>query len=388
MSDIMNDTVQNEPAVNTEAEAVKADMPEAATETVQADAPAADEVKAPEADKPEAEAKGPAQRAPQRNRNRLQRDTPRNAPQQQRRGAQNNQGGRRQGGARNSRIEQVEVVISGASDKPAVVELRPYRNTVVRRVGPASRSKFILKYDVTLDTLPAQNLLERNFEHISWSADQLANYIARNRNVADMAAFEEQIDNESSRIDEKLNEGLMTFTGYLKDAGIDINNLGAEGSGWTRPVTFHLTIESNTATRFVKLVKKFDDLCKILDVMHVLDQLGSGATVRHRSEIEKWRRLVNSLARIVITSQHQANEMITTNALPAATPNRNRPALAAAAEVAKNEEGDFGRKVAAPQLEMAAEKPAEPKADEAADALDVEVVEKAPEPLDDEVSLL
>ena len=338
-------------------EAVKAqETPAEAAEPIKTEsADAVPEIKPTETENPASEEAKSAPRAPAKKR--LTRDTPK-APAAKaapvkpagKEGAKTARTARKEA-ARRNRIEQVEVVITGGEgSKPAVVELRPYRNTRVVRRGPESRSKFVLKYSITLDTLPAQNLLERNFEHVSWSAEQLANYIARNRNVADVTEFENAIDNESSKIDEKLSEGLMMFTGYLKDAGIDPKSF-AEGSGWTRPVTFHLTIESNTAMRFVKLVSKFDELCRILDVMHVFDQLGNGATVRHRSEVEKWRNLVNSLARIVISSQHKANDMISENRLPNATPDKNRPALTSAAAEAKEEEKAF-EKTSLPQLEM------------------------------------
>lgn len=364
MSDTEKNAVGTESTVENETKAVPASEAEISPRQAEPQAPAEEAKTAEAAAKaPEAGRAAPEEKKPAR-RQRLTRDTPKEAQKapaspQAKRPAR----ARRRDASRPNRIEQVEVVITGEEGKPAEVELRPYRNTRVVRRGPDSRSKFVLKYSITLDTLPAQNLLERNFEHVSWSAEQLSNYIARNRSIADVAAFESTIDNESSKIDEKLTEGLMQFSGYLKDAGIDPSTF-AKGSGWTRPVTFHLTIESNTAMRFVKLVNKFDKLCRILDVMHVCDQLGNGAASRHRSEVERWRNLVNSLARIVISSQHRANEMIAENRLPHATPEKNKPALTLAAEVAKEEEKGFARP-AVPQLEMKAEETSEKPAEAA-----------------------
>ena len=228
-------------------------------------------------------------------------------------------------------IKQTQVVL----DPNTTVHLDSKTSTRVIRVGDDAWSKCVVTVSVTLYSQAAQRLLERNFQHVSWSADKISEYIQRNLRNKSIVQFEELVDQESSRIAQQLDEGIAFFGEHVRNLDDSIKR----SVHYTRPVQYDLPVESNSATRFVRLVLQFDQLCQLLDILTISDGFGDGANVKLAHEIRKWRKIVNGMTNLIIGTQREARKLI----LSSQSVNNESQALLEAAKVAEDEEKVFGR---------------------------------------------
>ena len=231
------------------------------------------------------------------------------------------------------KIKQAEVVLK----KDTVVHLDSRTSTRVMRIHDDARSKCVVTVNVTIHSQHAQRLLERNFQYVSWSADKIAEYIQRNLRNEKIVQFEEVVDQESTKISQKLDEGIAFFSEHVRNLESNLKM----SSHYTCPVEYELPIESNSACRFVRLVMQFDQLCHLLDVLTISDQFGDGANVKLATEIRKWRGIVQGMTNLIIGTQREARQLITTNQFPTKESATNAQALIEAAKVAEEEEKAF-----------------------------------------------
>lgn len=234
-------------------------------------------------------------------------------------------------------LKQVDVTLEGMESQ--VIKLDAQTVTRVVRLNDASRSKCVMNLHIKLYTQPAQRLLERNFQHVSWSADKIAEYIRRNLRNEKIVEFENIVDEECSSIADQLNQGIEYFTQCLEDAACP-NEMKFTVS-YTAPVEYELAVESNAASRFVRLVLQFDQLCKLIDVLTISDQMGDGANVKHAREVIRWRNIINKLTTTIIGGQRSARQLILTNQIPNATSKKAMESLKEAAQTAEVEEAAF-----------------------------------------------
>lgn len=231
------------------------------------------------------------------------------------------------------KIKLAEVVLK----KDAIVHLDSRTSTRVMRLHDDARSKCIVTVNVTIHSQHAQRLLERNFQYVSWSADKIAEYIQRNLRNEKIIQFEEVVDQESTKIAQKLDEGIAFFSEHVRNLESNLKM----SSHYTCPVEYELPIESNSACRFVRLVMQFDQLCHLLDVLTISDQFGDGANVKLATEIRKWRGIVQGMTNLIIGTQREARQLITTNQFPTKESVANAQALIEVAKVAEEEEKAF-----------------------------------------------
>ena len=231
-----------------------------------------------------------------------------------------------------SKIKQAKVILG--KGKPVHLDSRT--STRVLRLNDAAHSKCVVNLTVTIHSQHAQRLLERNFQYVSWSADKIAEYIQRNLRNEKIVQFEEIVDQESSKIAQKLDEGIAYFTEHVQNLESSIQM----SSHYTCPVQYELPIESNSACRFVRLVMQFDQLCHLLDVLTISDQFGDGANVKLANEVRKWRNLINGMTNLITGTQREARELITTN-MNAVRQSGASKSLLEAAKVAEIEEKAF-----------------------------------------------
>lgn len=233
-------------------------------------------------------------------------------------------------------LKQVDVTLEGPDSQ--VIKLDAQTVTRVMRLNDASRSKCIMNLRIKLHTQPAQRLLERNFQHVSWSADKIAEYIRRNVRNEKIVEFENLVDEECSKIADQLNQGIDYFTQCLEVA--DPGEMKSTVN-YTAPVEYELSVESNSASRFVRLVLQFDHLCKLLDVLTISDQMGDGANVKQAKEVIRWRNMINKLTTTIIGGQKSARQLILTNQMPAQTSKTVAEDLKEAAQNSEVEEAAF-----------------------------------------------
>ena len=231
------------------------------------------------------------------------------------------------------KIKRADVVL----EKDAIVHLDSHTSTRVMRMTDDARSKCVVTVSVTIHSQHAQRLLERNFQYVSWSADKIAEYIQRNLRNEKIVQFEEVVDQESTKIAQKLDEGIAFFSEHVRNLESNLKM----SSHYTCPVEYELPIESNSACRFVRLVMQFDQLCHLLDVLTISDQFGDGANVKLATEIRKWRGIVNGMTNLIIGTQREARRLITANQFPTKESAANAQALIEVAKVAEEEEKAF-----------------------------------------------
>lgn len=236
-------------------------------------------------------------------------------------------------GLRKPKLKQVEVIL----DPNTTVHLDSRTATRVIRLTDSARSKCVVKLTVTVHSQPAQHLLERYFQHVSWAAERISDYIRRNLRNEKIVEFEEIVDAESNTISQKLDEGIAFFSEHVRNLDSSLKM----ASHYTRPVEYELPIESNSATRFVRLVMQFDQLCHLLDILTITDSFGNGANVRLAQETRKWRNIVNRMANLIIDTQREAKNLITSDAIPTAESQKNKEALLEVAKQAEEEEKVF-----------------------------------------------
>lgn len=135
-----------------------------------------------------------------------------------------------------------------------------------------------------------------------------------------------------------MNQGIDYFTQCLEVA--DPGEMKYTVN-YTAPVEYELSVESNSASRFVRLVLQFDHLCKLIDVLTISDQMGDGANVKQAKEVIRWRNMINKLTTTIIGGQKSARQLILTNQMPAQTSKTVAEDLKEAAQNSEVEEAAF-----------------------------------------------